>query len=89
VDGRAPDRAVAIGGGYGSLMRLSPWPQATTLRHVAAAPGCTFAGLVSLAPSVRGEPGYYAHLDADADGRSCEASTGGRGGFRHGRRRRR
>ncbi len=80
--------AVAVGSFYGSIMRLSPWPQVITLRHIAAAPSCTFANLVGLAPSYRGQPGYYARLDADNDGKSCEAPVTGRAGFRYGRRRR-
>ncbi len=80
--------AVAAGVTYGGLMRLSPWPQGDTLRHVAAAPSCTFANLVGLAPSYRGEPGYYARLDADSDGISCERRGNGSPYFRTGRPRR-
>ncbi|MBC6715675.1 excalibur calcium-binding domain-containing protein [Aurantimonas sp. DM33-3] len=52
--------------------RASPWPVGTTLRHVAAAPNCTAARSVGLAPAHRGEPGYWAKHDRDRDGIACE-----------------
>ncbi|MBR0792149.1 excalibur calcium-binding domain-containing protein [Bradyrhizobium manausense] len=54
------------------LLISSPWPVATTLRHIASAPNCEFARLVGLAPSRRGEPGYWKHHDRDRDGIACE-----------------
>jgi len=51
---------------------LSPWPQLETLRHIAAAPNCSAARLVKLAPAQRGEPGYYVRHDRDRDGVACE-----------------
>ena len=50
----------------------SPWPVGLTLRHIAAAPNCSWARLVGLAPAYVGEPGYYRHHDADHDGIACE-----------------
>jgi len=42
------------------------------LRHLAAFPNCTAAGLVGLAPARKGEPGYWPTHDADSDGVACE-----------------
>ena len=50
----------------------SPWPVATTLRHVASAPNCDFARLVGLAPASVGNPGYWRRHDRDGDGVACE-----------------
>ncbi|MEM7635328.1 MAG: excalibur calcium-binding domain-containing protein [Pseudomonadota bacterium] len=48
------------------------WPLATKLKHMAAAPNCSAARAVGLAPSKRGEPGYYFRHDRDRDGIACE-----------------
>lgn len=64
--------AVVAGALYGTFMRLSPWDQITTLRHVAAFPNCGMARLVGLAPAFRGSPGYYESHDRDRDGWACE-----------------
>lgn len=56
-----------------ALMLSNNWTPGTTVRHIAAAPSCAAARLVGLAPSFRGEPGYWPWLDADNDGVSCEA----------------
>jgi hypothetical protein len=50
----------------------SPWPIGVTIRHYAARPNCDAARTVGLAPARRGQPGYWEHLDADKDGKSCE-----------------
>ena len=42
------------------------------LRHMAAAPNCSAARAVGLAPAHRGEPGYYLTHDRDRDGIACE-----------------
>lgn len=60
------------------LTLLFPWPLPASLRHMAALPGCDAAHAVGLAPSARGEPGYWRRLDADGDGRSCERWADGR-----------
>ena len=41
-------------------------------RHLLAAPNCSVARLVGLAPARRGEPGYWDDHDADRDGVACE-----------------
>jgi len=51
---------------------MSPWPVPMTLRHVAALPNCAAARIVGLAPSERGEAGYWPWHDADDDGTACE-----------------
>lgn len=56
----------------------SPWPISVTLRHYAARPNCDAARTVGLAPAMRGQPGYWNHLDADNDGKSCEPYHGRR-----------
>jgi hypothetical protein len=78
--GRAARRAaigvallvIAIGVSSALVMELSPWPVMTTIRHLAAGPNCDAARLVSVAPAVRGQPGYWLRHDADSDGIACE-----------------
>lgn len=41
-------------------------------RHLLAAPNCSAARLVGVAPARRGEPGYWDDHDADHDGIACE-----------------
>lgn len=53
-------------------VQQSPWPVTVTLRHLVAARNCDAARSVGLAPANRGEPGYWAHNDADNDGIACE-----------------
>jgi len=55
-----------------ALLSLSPWPPLAMLRHLAAFPNCMAARAVGLAPSYRGQPGYWASHDEDGNGRSCE-----------------
>lgn len=54
------------------MKTLSPWPLLTTVRHIAAVAGCDAARAVGLAPSMKGQPGYWRHLDRDRDGVACE-----------------
>ena len=54
------------------ILWLSPWPLKTTLRHHYARASCDAARAVGLAPARQGQPGYWSHLDADADGIACE-----------------
>jgi hypothetical protein len=54
------------------LMSLSPWPSATTLKHIASFPNCDAARAVGLAPAIEGQPGCWPRHDAAKDGRSCE-----------------
>ncbi|WP_293619358.1 excalibur calcium-binding domain-containing protein [Ponticaulis sp.] len=49
-----------------------PWPAHQTVLHWLAAPDCDAARAVGLAPSNRGEPGYYNKHDGDDDGIACE-----------------
>jgi hypothetical protein len=58
-----------------ALQSYRPWPMAVAARHLAAAPNCTAARIVGLAPSSRGQPGYWGQHDADADGIACEPIT--------------
>ena len=57
---------------YVALTSFRPWPPLTTVRHLAVIPNCDTARLLGLAPSRRGQPGYWSHLDADDDGIACE-----------------
>jgi hypothetical protein len=50
----------------------SPWRLVVTLKHLAAFPNCDAAEAVGLAPTRRGQPGYWGHNDADGDGVACE-----------------
>lgn len=42
------------------------------VRHILAAPNCSMARLVSVAPARYGQPGYWRSHDADDDGIACE-----------------
>lgn len=64
--------ALAAGTILGGIAVMSPWPVTTTLRHIAAAPNCTAARAVGLAPAYRGQPGYWTKHDRDKDGWACE-----------------
>ena len=57
---------------YLGLNSLSPWPLTVALRHIAAAPNCSAARVVGLAPARRGQPGYWPSHDRDGDGLACE-----------------
>ncbi|AZQ68699.1 excalibur calcium-binding domain-containing protein [Silicimonas algicola] len=63
---------VAIISMLGWKFYVSQWPAWTTVRHMAAAPNCDFARMVGLAPSNRGQPGYYPRHDRNQDGVACE-----------------
>jgi hypothetical protein len=73
-------RQVALAVSVGALLGVAvatfdhyaPWSIWTVARHIAAAPNCNAARTVGLAPSNRGEPGYYRRHDADSDGIACE-----------------
>ena len=64
--------------GFAVLVLTSPWPVGLTLRHLAAAPSCSLAQAVGLAPARHGEPGYWTYHDPDLDGWSCASLPGGR-----------
>ncbi len=64
--------AVAVAVPFVLLKTLSPWPVGATLRHIVAAPNCDAAHSVGLAPSRKGQPGYWPRHDADDDGVACE-----------------
>ena len=53
-------------------LAASPWEPSVTLRHMLSAPNCAAARSMGLAPSRRGQPGYYPSHDADRDGIACE-----------------
>ena len=53
-------------------LSVSPWPAALTLRHLASFPNCDAARFFELAPSRRGNPGYWLRHDRDKDGWACE-----------------
>lgn len=55
-----------------ALKDSEPMTLTQIARHLAAAPNCDAARLVGLAPTRRGEPGYYASHDRDGDGWACE-----------------
>jgi hypothetical protein len=44
----------------------------TTLKHIASFPNCDAARAVGLAPSKKGQPGYWNRHDRDGDGIACE-----------------
>jgi hypothetical protein len=55
-----------------ALVIVTPWPFEISVRHFAAAFGCDAARAAGLAPSRRGEAGYWPWLDRDHDGIACE-----------------
>jgi hypothetical protein len=57
---------------YPVVRNFSRWPLTVVLRHVAAAPNCSAARAMSLAPAWRGQPGTYPQHDADRDDIACE-----------------
>jgi hypothetical protein len=71
--GIAAFAAVAVAAlAYSALKNSSRWSPAMALRHAAAAPNCTAARAVGLAPAYRGQPGYYPQHDRDRDGVAFE-----------------
>jgi hypothetical protein len=62
------------------MMMLKPWatlssrPWSATMQasHIAAYPSCDAARAVGLAPSYKGQPGYWPQHDRDNDGVACE-----------------
>jgi hypothetical protein len=56
-----------------AVLTFSPFAPVETLKHIGAFPNCDFARAVALAPSKRGEPGYWSRHDRDQDGVACEA----------------
>lgn len=54
------------------LMNLGPFPPMVLLKHIAAFPNCNAARALGLAPSNKGEPGYWPQHDEDRDGTACE-----------------
>jgi len=53
------------------LTSYTQWPLLTALKHIAVFPSCSAARVLGLAPAESGEPGYWSHHDADADGTAC------------------
>ncbi|MFZ1430062.1 MAG: hypothetical protein WAS21_25230 [Geminicoccaceae bacterium] len=64
--------------GFATLILTSPWPLGLTLRHLAAAPSCSLARSVGLAPARHDQPVYWDWHDPDLDGWSCASLPGGR-----------
>jgi hypothetical protein len=64
----------------GSVVTLafvtSPFAPYDTFRHYMTVPNCDAARAWGLAPSRRGEPGYWPKHDADRDGIACEVWRG-------------
>lgn len=54
------------------LMNSGPFPPIVLLKHIAAFPNCDAARTLGLAPSNKGEPGYWPQHDEDGDGKACE-----------------
>jgi hypothetical protein len=42
------------------------------VKHLASATSCDVGEIIGMAPSGRGQAGYWPHLDADHDGVACE-----------------
>ena len=64
--------ALLLGSAVSGTAYVKQWPIMLTVRHLASAPNCSAARAVGLAPSNRGEPGYWQSHDADGDGKACE-----------------
>lgn len=65
-----------IAGAFYLATRHSDWDRMTILKHIAAFPNCAAAREMGLAPTRRGEPGYYVKHDRDRDGIACEVWPG-------------
>lgn len=67
---------LGVGAGFGALhvydlsVRFDSFEFA--MLHVLSATNCDAVRANGLAPARRGNPGYYAHHDADGDGLACE-----------------
>jgi hypothetical protein len=66
---------LAGGSAWLLLTLFSPWPPATTVRHLIALPHCALANAVGLANAPRGRPGYWSHHDLNKNGIACEQPT--------------
>jgi len=55
-----------------SIADVKPKTALDGVRHLLAAPNCDAARSVGLAPSRRGQPGYWPKHDRDGDGIACE-----------------
>ena len=64
--------AIGISALISGLMSLGPFPPMVLLKHLAAFPNCDVARALGLAPSNKGEPGYWPQHDEDRDGKACE-----------------
>ena len=64
--------ALCIAGLAWGLTIYTGWPLPITLKHGAAFISRNAARHVGLAPASKGQPGYWAHNDADGDGVSCD-----------------
>ena len=69
---KAGGAALLIFAAVAGTAHFKQWPILTTVRHLASAPNCAAARAVGLAPSYRGQPGYWPQHDADNDGLACE-----------------
>lgn len=69
----SPPLFLIVFGGVFMALVLSPFPPLQSIRHIAAAPGCTASRAVGLAPAVAGAAGYWTRNDQDGDGVACEA----------------
>ena len=58
-----------------TLLSFIPWHPLQVLKHIAAFPNCSAARAVGVAPSYRGQPGYWFKLDADNDGTLARLAT--------------
>lgn len=57
------------------LLATSPFSPEDTVRHYAAAAGCTASSYVGLTSAAIGDPGYHMRLDENANGVACEPLT--------------
>ena len=54
---------------------MSPWPLIPTLKHLASFPSCDTARALGVAPTRKGEPGYWLRHDQDGDGLTCDHNS--------------
>ena len=59
--------------GLFAALVASPFTPMDSLRHLAAAPTCTFSRSVGLEAASKGAPGYWSWNDQDRDGVACES----------------
>ena len=76
---RLPGVVAICGALFVWYLLTSPWPPVLAMKHLASFLNCEAADAVGLAPSRRGQPGYWSHNDGDDDGVLASGQIGAYG----------